>query len=221
MSRCRWKAAAFSLKYPSPLSVATTSYVTVGPNIRLRSLAWNRVHVASTMRATSSNRDRPLGDRHPSRFSDSAVRRPSSETSAVSRVGGIAIRYAELAAQPLRQRDHALGIGRVLGVGTTLCAQRGVPRLRCLQRSARHPNLFLEPRVLRDVRVQLEILADCSGRVLTEVLDAARQVADEPQEHVHCRCLDVPACLPPGDGVAPQAQKLGQRPLSQVQALSD
>jgi len=27
------------------------------------------------MRATSSNRDRPFGDRHPSRFSDSAVRR--------------------------------------------------------------------------------------------------------------------------------------------------
>ena len=119
------------------------------------------------------------------------------------------------------QRDHALEVGRVLGVGTTLCAQRGVLRLRRLQRSARHPNLFLEPRVLRDVRAQLEILADCSGRVLAEVLDAARQVADEPQEHVHCRCLDVPACLPPGDGVAPQAQKLGQRPLSQVQALSD
>src|SRR5438445_7017808 len=127
-SRCRWKAAAFSLKYPSSLSAATTSYVTVGPNIRLRSLAWNRVHVASTMRATSSNRDRPFGDRHPSRFNDSAVRCPSSETSAVSSVGGIAIRYA---CTPLSSEASAFPTRRYTSASRRRCAGR-----RCWARAA-------------------------------------------------------------------------------------
>ena len=132
-SRCRWRAAAFSLRYPSPFSAATTSYVTVGPNIRLRSLPWNRVHVASTIRATSSNRDRPFGDRHPSRFSDSAVRRPSSETSAVSCVGGAtparhclprrASSSLEDARQLLAEGTPAEDVGRVQAGPCPRCAR--------------------------------------------------------------------------------------------------
>lgn len=40
-----------------------------------------------------------------------------------------------------------------------------------------------------------------SGCVITQVVDAPRQVADEPEEHVHRRRLDVSAGFPAGDRV--------------------
>jgi transposase InsO family protein len=84
---------------------------------------------------------------------------------------GVCRRLKHLRTRPYTPRTNGKAerlIRTLQGVGlcATLCAQRAVLRLRRLQRSARHLNPFLEPCVLHDVRAQLEILADCSGRVL-------------------------------------------------------
>ena len=60
---------------------------------------------------------------------------------------------------------------------------------------------------------------DGSGGVLAQIVDAPRQVADEPEEHVHRRGLDVSARLPEGDRVGAETEQPCHLALRQREAL--
>src|SRR5882724_5277890 len=60
-----------------------------------------------------------------------------------------------------------------------------------------------------------------SRGLMAQVLNATGQIADHPEEQIHCRGLDVPPRFPPGHGVRTEPKQVRQLGLREIESFTD